>query len=81
MLFNTFLATITPLFLLYTDPGSGALLLQLLFAVLFGGLFYVRKIKDKVYKMLGKTSAQNEDSFLSSRKIQLIKKYYECFIS
>jgi hypothetical protein len=34
------------LFLLYTDPGSGTLLWQLLLAVFFGGMFYVRRLKE-----------------------------------
>ena len=31
-----------PLMLLYTDPGTGTLILQLLIAAFFGVLFYVR---------------------------------------
>jgi hypothetical protein len=41
------------LFLLYTDPGSGALLLQILFAGLLGGVFYLRRFKEKVFRLLG----------------------------
>ena len=37
--------------LLYADPGSGALILQILAASLLGGLFYIRKIKDKIFQM------------------------------
>ena len=32
------------LFLLYTDPGSGVMLLQVLLAFLGGGLFYFRNL-------------------------------------
>lgn len=32
----------------YTDPGSGALLWQLAVAALFSGLFYVRRIVNKI---------------------------------
>lgn len=28
----------------YTDPGSGALLIQILFAAFFGMMFYIRRI-------------------------------------
>lgn len=40
-----------PLFvvLLYTDPGTGALILQLLAAALIGSMFYLRKFKDVVF--------------------------------
>lgn len=38
------------LFLLYTDPGSGALLLQLITATILGGLFYLRKLKVWIFK-------------------------------
>lgn len=44
----SFINDMSIIFLLYTDPGSGALLLQLLMASLLGGLFYVRTIKDKI---------------------------------
>ena len=33
-------------FLLYTDPGTGALVWQILAAGMIGALFYVRKVKD-----------------------------------
>lgn len=62
MFLNVFLADIISVFLLYTDPGSGALLLQILVASLFGGLFYIRKIKDKVFRLFGKKSAQPEEN-------------------
>jgi hypothetical protein len=32
------------LFLLYTDPGSGVMLLQVLLAFIGGGLFYFRNL-------------------------------------
>jgi hypothetical protein len=35
-------------FLLYTDPGSGTLVWQLLLAAFFGGMFYLRKLKDLI---------------------------------
>jgi hypothetical protein len=37
-------------FLFYTDPGSGALLMQLIAAVLLGGLFYFRRLKDFIFR-------------------------------
>jgi hypothetical protein len=33
-------------FFLYTDPGSGTLVWQLLLAAFFGGMFYFRRLKD-----------------------------------
>jgi hypothetical protein len=33
-------------FLLYTDPGSGTLIWQLLLAAVFGGMFYLRRLKE-----------------------------------
>jgi hypothetical protein len=35
-------------FLFYTDPGSGTLVWQLLLAAFFGGMFYVRRLKDLI---------------------------------
>ena len=35
-------------FFLYTDPGSGALILQLLSAAVIGSLFYFRSFRDRV---------------------------------
>lgn len=43
--------------LLYADPGAGALLLQMLMAVLFGGMFFFRRIKDKILGMFRKEPA------------------------
>ena len=37
------------LILLYTDPGAGALVWQLLLAALFGGLFYARRFRDRLF--------------------------------
>jgi len=42
------------IFFLYADPGAGALLLQMLMAVLFGGLFFFRGIRDRVLGVFGK---------------------------
>jgi hypothetical protein len=39
------------IFLLYTDPGSGMMLLQVLFAFFAGALFYFRRF---FYKLFGK---------------------------
>ena len=47
------------LFFLYADPGAGALLLQMLMAVLFGGMFFFRRIKDKILSIFGKNSVGN----------------------
>ena len=34
---------------LYTDPGTGALILQLLAAAFIGSMFYLRKFKGTVF--------------------------------
>jgi hypothetical protein len=43
-------ATLTLFFfayhIIYTDPGYGTLIWQLLLAAFFGGMFYVRRFKD-----------------------------------
>jgi hypothetical protein len=51
-------------FLLYTDPGSGALLLQLLAASLLGGLFYMRRFKEKILKLVFRKKDTTEESAL-----------------
>lgn len=33
-------------FFIYTDPGYGTLIWQLLLAGVFGGMFYFRRVKD-----------------------------------
>lgn len=44
-----FATSIKTTFFLYTDPGSGMLILQMLLAAGFGVLFYFRRIKDKIF--------------------------------
>jgi hypothetical protein len=43
--------------LLYTDPGSGTMLLQLLLATIAGGAFYFRSF---FYRLFGKNIEQTE---------------------
>jgi hypothetical protein len=62
MLFSILSLASNNLLLFYTDPGSGALLLQLLIASLLGGLFYLRRAKDKITKLLFKKSAAGEET-------------------
>ena len=50
-------------FLLYTDPGSGALILQLVVGFLIGGAFYLRRIKDWI--VLRKKRDDKEETSLS----------------
>ena len=45
-------------FLLYTDPGSGILVWQLVLAAFFGGMFYVRKVKDLIVRRKDRTRAE-----------------------
>lgn len=45
-------------FLLYTDPGSGVLVWQLVLAAFFGGMFYVRKVKDLIVRRRDRTRAE-----------------------
>lgn len=42
------------IFFLYADPGAGALLLQMLMAFVFGGLFFIRGIRDRILAVFGK---------------------------
>jgi hypothetical protein len=47
---------------LYTDPGSGALVWQLLVASFVGGLFYMRSFIRRIKaKMSGRRSGQQSD--------------------
>lgn len=47
---------------LYTDPGSGALIWQLLVASFVGGLFYIRSfIRRITAKMSGRRSREQSD--------------------
>jgi hypothetical protein len=47
---------------LYTDPGSGALIWQLLVASFVGGLFYVRSFIQRITAMIsGKKSMMQSD--------------------
>jgi hypothetical protein len=45
-------------YLFYTDPGAGTLVWQLLLAAFFGGMFYVRKLKDLVQRRRDRTSTE-----------------------
>lgn len=47
------------IFLFYTDPGSGALIFQLILATLLGSLFYLRKLKDLIFKKRTSKEEQN----------------------
>ena len=49
----------------YTDPGSGALLFQLIMATLLGGLFYFRKLKDLIFNR-NKTKETSKEVPVSS---------------
>jgi hypothetical protein len=51
--------------LFYTDPGSGALILQLIAGAVLGGLFYLRKIKTALFKK--RSSDESKDVEISSR--------------
>jgi hypothetical protein len=52
---------------LYTDPGSGSLILQLLIASFFGGLFYIRSFVRKLKAMIsGGKSGERHDQQASS---------------
>lgn len=50
MFSNIFLTSLNTIFLLYTDPGSGALLFQVIMATLLGGLFFFRRLKDWIFR-------------------------------
>jgi hypothetical protein len=42
----TFLTHFLAIYFMYTDPGYGTLIWQLLLAGFFGGMFYFRRLKD-----------------------------------
>ena len=46
----------------YGDPGSGALLWQLLLVAFFGGMFYIRRIVSWVRDKLGRKQGDGEVS-------------------
>ena len=50
--------------LLYVDPGSGALVWQLLAASFFGGLFYARSVIRRIKRLF---SANNQQSQQAAR--------------
>jgi len=60
---------ITPFYLLYTDPGSGMMLLQILFAFLASILFYFRKVFYKIFKKRER-GAKINDSETGSRNVR-----------
>lgn len=51
--------------LLYIDPGTGSLILQILFASVFGALFAIKlfwsKIKNWTLKAFGKDALKKDD--------------------
>lgn len=57
--------------LFYTDPGSGALLLQLIAATLLGGLFYLRRIKDFIFR---KSSTEKDKPISTKDSLESIQK-------
>jgi hypothetical protein len=50
------LSNLTIAVLLYADPGSGAFLLQLVMASIFGALFFIRRIKTVIFGLFAKRS-------------------------
>jgi hypothetical protein len=64
------------LFLLYTDPGAGALLWQLLLAALVGGAFYarllIRQVKTRIAG-LKKSDSPYQVSLNAERSSRVIK--------
>jgi hypothetical protein len=56
------LSDIPILAFLYTDPGSGALVWQLLVASFIGGLFYIRSFIRRIAAMMsGRRSGERRD--------------------
>ncbi len=51
-----------PVVLLYTDPGSGALLLQLIAASIVGGLFYLRRFKSRIVAFVTRRKTPSDDN-------------------
>jgi hypothetical protein len=61
-LYAFYWSNIQTLVFLYTDPGSGALLFQLLIASFFGALFYARSFIRRVLTSISRkgSNKQNE---------------------
>jgi len=58
-------------FLLYTDPGAGSLLWQLLLASFIGGAFYVRLMARRIrQRMTGFRKAEETSDLLNTRTSQ-----------
>jgi hypothetical protein len=55
---TVFLTHVSTAYLFYTDPGSGILIWQLVLAAFFGGMFYVRKVKDLIVRRKHRTRAE-----------------------
>ena len=72
MLLTILSAKLAAFFLLYTDPGSGALLLQLLFAALLGAAFYLRRFKEKIFRLFTskKSDSGSEENMTLPENVQ-----------
>ena len=53
------------LILLYVDPGSGALVWQLLAASFFGGLFYARSVIRRIKRLFSTNNQQSQQAALN----------------
>ncbi len=62
--------SLNTILLFYTDPGSGALVFQLILATLLGGLFYFRKLKDFIFR---KSSATSDKKTLAESPVKSAK--------
>ena len=55
---SPFLPTNLILLFIYADPGYGTLIWQLLLASFFGGMFYLRRLKDFVSRRKRRTDSE-----------------------
>lgn len=64
------------LFLLYTDPGTGALLWQLLLASLIGGAFYARQLMRQIKGRIAgprRNDAVHDEPLTDDHRSQAVK--------
>lgn len=72
MFSSVILSSLNAIVLLYTDPGSGALLLQLIIATLLGGLFYFRRLKDWIFRKLAADTKEISSESKSNNSLKII---------
>lgn len=73
ILLTSALSAAKPIFLLYTDPGAGSLLWQLLLASFIGGAFYVRVVTRRVRERVAGLKKTESSEFVENSNSQTSK--------